>query len=226
MTDEIGLWSYFPRTNYRSVAANLDTLTSAAFTVNAAATDKFLNEFWNSPDGAVVLRTPYTIVIRRCIYLGNAKRKLDRKLVERLVETYRELSGLYEKGLRLAIGIMDILEGREVTYAQVARWPLASNVKHASTTYPWFTNDFEIIIRNSVAHVNYEVSYITKSMLFRDNRAAVKVTFREMFTRCRLLSSLVVALLLLNVFFYYWRWKAISENYDRMKDLAKSDKRT
>lgn len=214
-------WSYFPWTNYRRVAADLDNLTSAAFAVNAAAADKLLNEFWNSPDGAVVLRTPYTIVARRCVYLGNAKRKLDRRLVERLVETYRELSGLYEKGIRVAAGMMEVLKRRDVAYAQLATRPLALNVNRVSSTYPWLTKDFDKVIRNSIAHTTYVVQYSLKTVTFTDNKASVSVTFRDLFRRCRLLSSLVVGLLLLHVFFLYWRWKAISDHYDRMKRDSK-----
>lgn len=222
-TDEMGRWSYFPRTNYQRIAADLDTLTSAAFAVNATATDKLLDEFWNSHDGAVVMRTPYTIVVRRSVYLGNARRKLERRLVERLIETERELSGLYEKAVRVVVGIMEVLQRKDVIYAQIVKRPLASNVKQVSTTYPWLTKDFDIVIRNSIAHVNYVVSYNSNIVIFTDNKASVTVTFRGLFRRCRLLSSLVVAMLLLHVFFLYWRWKAVSDHYDRMKEQAKSE---
>ncbi len=221
MTEGMGRWSYFPRTNYRKVAADLHNLMSAAFAVDAAAADTLLNEFWNSPDEAVVLRTPYTIVARRCLYLGNAKRKLDRRLVERLVETYRELSGLYEKGIRVVIGIIEVLQDREVVYAQLVKKPLAWNVGQVSETYPWLTIDFDIVVRNSIAHTTYVVQYGPKTVTFTDNKASVTLTFRDLFRRCRLLSSLVVGLLLLHVFFLYWRWKAVSDHYDLMKNQAR-----
>ena len=201
----MGRWIYFPRTNYNEVAADLDRLTSAAFAVNAAAVDKLLNEFWNSPDGAVALRTLYTIVVRRCVYLGNAKRKLDRKLVERLIGTYMELSGLYEKGIRVVVGTMEVLQGKQIAYSQFVNRPLGANVNQVSKTYHWLTNDFDIVIRNSIAHTTYVVSYNSKMITFKDNKTATTVTFRDFFRRCRLLSSLVVALLLLHVFFLYWR---------------------
>ena len=221
MTNGIARWSYFPRTNYRKAAADIDALTSAAFAKKAPSTDKLLNEFWGSPDGAVIMRTPYPIVIRRCVYLGNAKRKLDRRLVERLIETYRELSGLYEKAIREVVGIMEILEGKEVSYPEIAKRRLASNLSQVSKAYPWLSKDFDIVIRNSIAHVNYLVSYNSNTVAFNANKGLVSVTFRELFRRCRLLSSLVVALLLLHVFFLYWRWKAISNHYDYMREQAK-----
>ena len=222
ITDGMGRWSYFSHTDYRKVAADLDYLTSAAFAVNAAATDKLLNEFWSSQDGAVVVRTPYTIVARRCAYLANAKRKLDRRLIERLVETYRELSGLYEKGIRVVIGIMEVLQGKEVVYEQLVKKPLAWNVSQVSETYPWLTKDFDVAIRNSIAHTTYVVQYSSKMVTFTDNKASVTLTFRDLFRRCRLLSSLVVGLLLLHLFFLYWRWKAVSDLYDRMKQKTKT----
>ena len=221
ITDGMGRWSYFPRTNFDKVATDLDNLTAAAFAVNAAAADKLLNEFWNSPDGAVVLRTAYTMV-RRCVYLGNAKRKLDRKLVEKLIETYRELSGLYEKGIRVVVGMMEVLQGKEVAYSQFVKRPLGVNVNQVSKTYPWLTNDFDTVIRNSIAHTTYIVSYNSKMVTFKDNKTATTVAFRDFFRRCRLLSSLVAGLLLLHVFFLYWRWKAVSEYYDHMKLEAES----
>lgn len=223
MTRGIGRWIYFPHTNYNEVAADLDKLTSAAFAVNAAAADELLNEFWNSPDGAVVLRSLYTIVFRRCVYLGNAKRKLDRRLVERLIETYRELSGLYEKGIRIVVGTMGVLQGKQIAYSQLVKQPLGVNVNQVSKTYPWLTKDFDIVIRNSIAHITYVVSYNSKTITFKDNKTATTVTFRDFFRRCRLLSSLVAALLLLHVFFLYWRWKAVAEHYDRMKQEAKME---
>lgn len=201
-------------------AADLDSLTSAAFAINPTGVDNLLNEFWGSPDGAVIARTPYTIVIRRCVYLGNARRKLDRRLVEKLVETYRELSGLYEKDLRAVVGIMEILVGRAVPYSKIVKRPLGLNVNQVSATYPWLTRDFEIVIRNSIAHTTYVVGYSSKTITFKDNKNNLTVSFRGFFRRCRLLSSLVAALLLLHVFFFYWRWKAVSEHYDKMKKLA------
>lgn len=221
--NRIGHWSYFPRTNFRKVATDLDHLTSAAFAVNATAADKLLNEFWSSPDGAVVLRTPLTIVAKRCAYLSNARRELDRRLVERLIETYRELSGLYEKGIRVVIGITEVLQRRKVDYMQLTKRPLALNINQVSATWPWLVKDFDIVIRNSIAHTTYVVHYGQQAITFSDNKTAVVVTFRDLFSRCRLLSSLVVELLLLHVFFLYWRWKAISDHYDLMKIRAIQD---
>ena len=217
MTDGIGRWTYFPRTNYYKITADLNRLTSKAFTTNALAIDKLQNEFWGTLDAKVVVLATYNIMVRRCVYLGNAKRRLDRKVVERLIETYRELSGLYEKSIREVVGIMVILEEKEVAYSDIAKRPLASNVKQVAKAYPWLTKDFDIVIRNSIAHFNYVVSYNSNKIDFVDNRASVKVTFRDLFARCRLLSSLVVALLLTYVRFLYWRWKAISEYYDSLK---------
>lgn len=221
MTKEIGQWRYFPRTNYRKIAADLDSLTSAAFAKEAPATDALLSEFWNSADGAVIMRTPYTIVIRRCQYLSNANRKLDRKLVERLIETYRELSGLYEKAIRVVVGIMELLDGSEVTYGKIAKRSLALNVNKVAQTYPWLAKDFDITIRNSIAHTTYIVSYDTRTVTFIDNRTSVVTTFRNLFKRCRMLSSLAVGLLLLYVFFLYWRWRAVSDYYNLMKKRSR-----
>ena len=215
--DGIGRWTYFPRTNYRMAAADLDRLTSKAFATNALAIDKLQNEFWGTLDAKVVMLATYNIMIRRCVYLGNAKRRLDRKAIERLIETYRELSGLYEKPIRQVVGTMVILEGKEVSYSDITKRPLASNVKQIAKTYPWLTKDYDIVIRNSIAHFNYVVSYNSNNVDFVDNRTSVTVTFRDLFTRCRLLSSLVVAMLLFYVFFLFWRWKAIAEYYDSLK---------
>jgi hypothetical protein len=216
-TDGVGRWTYFPSTNYHKVAADLDRLTSKAFVTNALAIDKLQSEFWGTLDAKVVMLATYNIMIRRCVYLGNAKRRLDRKVVERLIETYRELSGLYEKSIREVVGTMVILDGKEVAYADIAKRPLAANVKQVAKAYPWLTKDFDIVIRNSIAHFNYVVSYSSDNVDFVDNKTSVTVTFRDLFTRCRLLSSLVVAMLLLYVFFLYWRWKAIAEYYDSLK---------
>jgi len=43
--DLVGRWTYFSRTNYRKIAEDLDALTSAAFAINPAGVDNFLNEF-------------------------------------------------------------------------------------------------------------------------------------------------------------------------------------
>ena len=220
-TDGIGRWTYFPKTNYREIAADLDRLTSKAFATNALAIDKLQNEFWGTLDAKVVMLATYNIMIRRCVYLGNAKRRLDRKVVERLIETYRELSGLYEKSIREVVGVMVIFEGKEVPYSEIAKRPLASNVRQVAKAYPWLTKDFDIVIRNSIAHFNYVVRYSSNNVDFVDNRASATVTFRDLFTRCRLLSSLVVAMLLFYVFFLYWRWKAIAEYYDGLKKQIK-----
>jgi len=220
-TEGIGRWAYFPRTNYRNIAADLDRLTSKAFATNALAIDRLQNEFGGTVDAKVVMLATYSVMIRRCVYLGNAKRRLDRKAIETLIETYRELSGLYEKSIREVIGMMVILEGKEVAYADIAKRPLAANVKQVAKACPWLSKDFDIVIRNSIAHFNYVVSYSSNRVEFVDNRASVSVTFRDLFIRCRLLSSLVVALLLLYVFFLYWRWKAITEYYDSLKRQIK-----
>lgn len=222
--DGMGRWTYFPSTNYRKVAADLDRLTSVAFAKKASATDRFLDEFWSSPDGAVVIRTPFTIAIRHCLYLGNARRKMDSKLIQRLIVTYRELSGLYEKGIRVVTGLMGVLEGKEVSYSQIASRRLRANLDKVKQEYPWFTRDFDVIIRNSIAHTNYVVRYSESKVVFVDGKEAVVVGFHDLFTRCRLLSSLTVALLLLQMFYLYWRWKATSDNYDSMKKLIESQK--
>jgi len=128
---------------------------------------------------------------------------------------------LYEKELRAVVGIMEILVGRAVPYPEIVKRSFASNIDQVSTSYPWLTKDFNVVIRNSIAHTNSVVSYSSNTITFKDKKNALTVTLRDFFRRSRLLSSLVAAMLLLHVFYFYWRWKAVSEHYDKMKQLAR-----
>lgn len=155
------------------------------------------DEFDSSPDGLVLTQSVYTGLTPQINYLKNGRKKLARRQVLKLIEVYRELSGHYEKLIRLVVGLIVILEDKEIHYTPLAKRSLYSNVGQIGKTYPSLTENFSITLRNSISHSQYFLSLSNKTVRFVDRHSEVTLSFKEFFKSCRSLMVVVLALVLL-----------------------------
>jgi hypothetical protein len=78
--------------------------------------NQFNNVFDNSPDGLVSFQLTAGRLPRHLVYLGLRRTRFERRQLDKLLQIYSELAGLYEKLVRLVIGLVEICEGKEVDY--------------------------------------------------------------------------------------------------------------
>lgn len=159
----------------------------------------------------------FTRLSRQIKYLCKAKRKLEKRQIAKFAEIYLDMSGLYEKVIRIIVGLLEMLEGKETSYASAARNSLSSNLKKVEKSYPILTRDFNTTIRNGIAHPPYFIRLSNKTIRFVDRRSEATRSFKDFSKACRSLSALVLALGSVESFIDYLQAKKALEDYKAQK---------
>ena len=127
-------------------------------------------------------------------------RKLFRKgLAERCIVEYGKMSGVYEKLIKIATGFSFIGSKPKPQYMTYAKRSLANNLGTLRTRgWGIFSADFDIFLRNSIAHKSWIIQPHEKTVLFSDGRGEERksksLSYQQIFEKTRDLSCLVLAL--------------------------------
>lgn len=212
-------WGFYKKTNYRKYRNQLNEIVYPIFRQKDQLAEGFLNEFETSPDGTVIAQSSFMVIQRQSEYLCYYRRRFNKRQIDRLIEIYRQMSGLYEKFIRVIVGFIEIEEGKEPNYEHIKKNSLSSNIKRVSKKYPILTEDFNLTVRNSIAHTTYFVSLSYGTIKFIDSNSEVTLSFSDFFRLCRLITTLVVSLSTVRYFFLYYRCKYVWEMYKSAKKI-------
>jgi hypothetical protein len=217
-------WDYIGKAGYarhRDVLGNI--ANSLQGTGHLTQANQLVNTFDNSPDGFVSLQLTASRLPRHLVYLRMRRTKFERKQLDKLLQIYSELAGLYEKLIRLVVGLIEIGEGKEVNYQHLSKRSLNSNFLELKARYPDLTSGFNITIRNAISHSSFFVQYSRGTILFMDNQAKTESSFGHFLVQCRELSALVLAIAFTKGHLAYYEWKGRLEYYESVKSKAAGD---
>ena len=211
-------WGYIKNSNYRKYRDTLSEIVLQLYRRSVVqSAEKFLGEFENSSDAYVMAQATSMRLSKHLNYLKDSRRKLEKRQLAKLIEIYREMAGMYEKLIRLIVGLMNLLDGEETSYLNVAKRRLPSNVGKVGKKYPVLTQNFNITIRNAIAHTSYFLHLGDGTIDFIDTNSKVTLTFRDFLKECRALSPLVLALSYLRIFMGYRQMKNYWDHYKKLK---------
>jgi hypothetical protein len=195
----------------------LDQVTKVVQLQRNPAVDALFAEFNQSQDAFPALQTLLSLIMKKVRYLEYDRKVFRPPTYERLIGLCGELSGLYEKLVRVSVGVEEIIDGRQVDYVELATRSLGSNVNMLMRRRPLLAKCFSTTIRNAVAHRSYYVRLSDASIAFVDRKSQKTLSAREFVSYLRTLSVAVAALALTQVAFGHARWKATWDYYGQVR---------
>ena len=215
--------SYFAKAGYTEQTDAIRTIVDELYRKNlTAAAGAVLNEFDNSPDGTLIIQPMLAGFRKHTRFLRRPWTRYGMKDPGQLIETYRELSGVYEKLLRIVVGFLKTLEGDTVTYDALSKQPLASNVQFVGKRSPVLVRDFDLVVRNAISHGSYTIHLSNSTIDFVDSRSKITLSFREFLLKSRSLSSVVLAMSQTKLHLGLIDWQRRLEYFRQMQVLAKN----
>lgn len=188
---------YLKDTEYRAYLQGLEKLMSEIkqeHKINKSW--EVLNDFKDSKDFYLTLQATLQRVIKGYEFLTRDFSKIEKKQLDRYLQIYLELSGLYEKFISLIAALIQLLRTNSNPKYEVARKRgLYSNIDSIEKTdWSIFVSGFNRNMRNAIAHRTCKVDILKETVEFIDRNKTFKLTFREVQKETRELSALLLIL--------------------------------
>lgn len=129
--------------------------------------------------------------------LAKVRRRFTRRAAENHITIYGELAGYFEKGIAIVAGLIELLHDHSQKYLSIRRRGLATNLKTVEQSiYSILASNFDILMRNSIAHKSYIFNPTQNTVQFPDpvSNRTCELAYREIATKTKELSALVLAL--------------------------------
>lgn len=130
-------------------------------------------------------------------YLTPDRKRFSERLAIRCIGEYGKMSGVYERLIAIIAGFVSIGPKRIPNYSSYRRRSLAKNLKRIENKgWSTITNEFDSLIRNSIAHQSYVRVPAERIVRFSDRRSGQEelVSYKLLFEKTRELVCLVLAL--------------------------------
>ncbi len=212
---------YLPKTDYRKYVKEVNEITlPLVYPTKNAIVKNFFQEFDNTSDAQVLLQATYNRFLNEIKTLKDRKKILTKHHIDKLVNVYIMFAGLYEKLIRVALGLSYIRENGKLKPYLSFDQPLANNVRQLAKRYPHLAG-INPVIRNSIAHHSFIVHYAQRTIDFSDRKKMVTITLTEFLKETRELSARVMTLLFVQIFLQYQNFHLLSAEYQQLKSILK-----
>ncbi len=216
-------WGFLKRSDYKLFRDKLNEISEKLYNENRLqAAAKLLEEFNISPDGTLVVQFAHMRLENYLNFLRVKRRKLEKRQIVKLFDIYREASGIYEKLIRVFVGLMKILDGIEISYQTLLGLKFSKSLRTVEKSYPLITRDYDSTIRNAIAHPPVLFRMSKGTLEFRDSRKTVPLTYQGFFQSCRDLLALVLALLQMENHVTRWRMRKYHDLYSVLQKEART----
>ncbi len=136
-------------------------------------------------------------MVKTVQYLTPDRKRFTVGLAFRCIDEYKKTSGVYNRLVPIIAGFVSIGSNRIPTYSSYRRRGLAKNLNRIQKKgWSIITDEFDSLIRNSIAHRSYVVTPAEKTVRFSDYRTGQEetVSYKLLFEKTRELACLVLAL--------------------------------
>ncbi len=164
----------------------------------------FMQEI-QSEEGEIWLQNIIKAIKSSIKLLKKSNIRSCKKDFEKLKNTYLNLSGIYEKLIPLALGIIIILKGQgDADFHELNKRRLADIINKINSKYSKFkilTSGFNKTIRNAIAHSNIKHTITKNQLTFYSHKKNIDLPYSQFLSQTQDLFSLVLALLnLINIY--------------------------
>lgn len=196
---------------YRRVRNGLRKLITAAVTADAGrAESKELIDHYHKQHGQEFMSFVSGLKARHNLSRNAAPRRLTQRAVEQLSNEYRANAAIFEKRLRVLVGLKYIATGEHVSYADLLKQDLGTLLQSVNNKklLHFLRRAVDPHVRNSLAHGYPEVLVKKKSLKFVDRNKKQNIheitwTIEEFYKRTKALTMAVLALAHLEPLFNY-----------------------
>lgn len=131
------------------------------------------------------------------LLLSANRRAVNTSQINKHIEIYFDLSGHYEKYLRILVGILEILDDKTPDFSNIKKRRLSNNHESVGKKCKRLTEDFNVHIRNSIAHRTFILDQASESIEFNDIKDKIQISYSDFSNKVKELSALVLALFLM-----------------------------
>lgn len=190
-------WRYLKDTKYTTYLQGLEKLMGE-LKKNKKLNKSWevINEFKDSKDAYPLLQATLQRVIKYYEFLARDFSKIEKKQVDKYLETYEELSGHYEKFISLIAALIQLLQtNTNYKYDTARKRGLSRNIRLIENAgWKIFVSGFDRNIRNAIVHKTCKVDILKENVEFIDRNKTIILTFREVQRETRELSALLLIL--------------------------------
>ncbi|MBE9515082.1 MAG: hypothetical protein IMY79_02970 [Chloroflexi bacterium] len=191
--------SYLSETSYQEYRDSLFDLAHTICKYSLEQGDQltdFLNDVDQDLDASVAMGQMFmTRLMKDYRFLDGELGRSTSATMRRYTRIYGDLSGYFEKSIRVIVGLLDILDGMKPDYRKIKRTTLAANVGRVrKSAYAILSGMIDTTIRNAIAHKSDYFDPVKKTVEFPNLTQARSFSCQEFLCQTRELSALVLAL--------------------------------
>jgi hypothetical protein len=153
-----------------------------------------LKDFKNSKDFHPLLQLSFQRIIKHYEFLEQDFSKIEKKQLDKYLEIYEELSGIYEKFVSLIVALIYLLQTNDdQKYQDARKRALSENIADVEKKgWKIFVSGFNKNVRNAIVHKTCKIDILKETVDFIDRDKTSVLTFREVQKETRELSALVL----------------------------------
>jgi hypothetical protein len=187
--------SYLENTKYNAYVREIDKIVAdLKRKKQLPQVWNILMKFFSSDDFYFIVQSTLQKLGKYYSYLEKDFPQVDKKVVDRYLEIYMELAGIYEKVISLISALIQTAENYNFSCYERKKdlAIILSQVKKAG--HKTLITGFDRNIRNSLAHKTFKVNIIDHQVEFIDRKKKVIMSFNQVQNRTRELSALLLIL--------------------------------
>ncbi|MHB1909347.1 MAG: hypothetical protein ACYCQJ_10835 [Nitrososphaerales archaeon] len=209
---------YFKQLDYGRICDEIDQISITLFeSQRQNLADKLFYEFGQTSDVRILTQALYIHIPKITRYLSQSRKRFKKTDVSKLTGFYGDLSGNYEKSIRIVRGLLQCVEGTEPSYQVLSKDSFANNFNVVKKLHPNLCDGFDSTMRNAIAHRSFFTHFSSETIDFLDHEKSVTMGFGGLFKKCRLLSVVSTATMLSYSIFQARRWENIWSLYQSEK---------
>ncbi|WXG45203.1 MAG: hypothetical protein WED05_00490 [Candidatus Atabeyarchaeum deiterrae] len=201
-------YQYLAGTSFFECKSAAEAIIAALYRSNkqdAIAAGDFFDQLSKSNDTYVLLSMSIHAE-NHYKYMNGRFGRMTKRTVEKLIDTYRWLSGIFEKQLRTLVGLHQMSIGKKLEYRRIRKYPLGLNlnlISKASPSFRLLVSPLNKDIRNSIAHGSYRPDYVERRIEFLDSHPVAILKYDQFIHQTKELSAVVMVLFYIYLF---WLW--------------------
>jgi hypothetical protein len=188
---------FLTHTSYPSASETLDRLVKSAYSKPDSIVVFVDSVDAGSIEPSLAVGQMMSSRIARGIKpLTKPRSRYTKRVAEVCIGLYGDLAGAVEKGLPLAVGLIEIIDGKAADYTEIAGRSFAKNIKTIKVSpYGALAPGFDTItIRNALAHKSYYFDPVKRIVKFDDlpGRRSEELKYKDLVSRTLDLCALVL----------------------------------
>ena len=190
---------FLTHTSYTAASEALDRLVKSTY-AKPDNIERFVNaaDAWGTHQSLAVAQMIATRIARQIKPLTKPRSRYTRKVADACIDLYGDLAGAAEKGLPLAVGLIEIIDGKAADYTEITGRSLAKNIKTIKISpYAELSPGFDTMtVRNAIAHRSYYFDPVRRIVRFDDppSKQSEELKYKDLVSRTLELCSVTFVL--------------------------------